>query len=111
MRSGCGSRGGSSGRYRPWWFRTITGTTSDGCKTLVIWRKRPAGETAAGIEQDNLVLGEWFTKQGYSSKDSEFDLIYVNGDNNLENLKAPMTPGKCALLRRISTAGCSTRRA
>lgn len=21
--------------------------------------------------------------------DSEFDLIYVNGDNNLENLKAP----------------------
>jgi adenine-specific DNA-methyltransferase len=24
-----------------------------------------------------------------SSMDSEFDLIYVNGDNNLENLKAP----------------------
>ncbi len=39
-------------------------------------------------EQDNLVLDEWFTKQGYSTKDSEFDLIYVNGGNNLENLKA-----------------------
>jgi hypothetical protein len=31
-------------------------------------------------------LFEWFTKQGYSAKDSEPDLIYVNGGNNLENL-------------------------
>lgn len=42
-----------------------------------------------GVEQDNLILDECFTKQGYSSKDSEFGLVYVNGDNNLENLKAP----------------------
>jgi len=35
------------------------------------------------------VLDEWFTKQDYSTKDHEFQLIYVNGDNNLENLKAP----------------------
>jgi len=86
-----------------WWFRTVTGTTPDGRKTLVIWRKRPGGEAPFGIEQDNLVLDEWFTKQGYSSKDSEFDLIYVNGSNNLENLKAPTTPGRCALSRRISS--------
>ena len=33
------------------------------------------------------MLNEWFTRQGYSSRDSEFDLIYVNGGNNLENLK------------------------
>lgn len=70
-----------------WWFRAVTGTVPDGRKTLVIWRNRPGGESAEGIEQDNLVLDEWFTKQGYSSKDSEFDLIYVNGDSNLENLK------------------------
>ena len=68
----------------PYWFRTVTGTTPDGRKTLVIWRKL-TGEP----EQDNLVLDEWFTKQGYSAKDSEFDLIYVNGGNNLENLKTP----------------------
>ena len=68
----------------PCWFRTVTGTTPDGRRTLVIWRKL-TGEP----EQDNLVLDEWFTKQGYSSKDSEFDLIYVNGGNNLENLKTP----------------------
>ena len=33
------------------------------------------------------MLDEWFTRHGYSSKESEFDLIYVNGGNNLENLK------------------------
>jgi len=81
-----------------WWFRTVTGTSPDGRKTLVIWRKRPGGETAEGIEQDNLVLDEWFTRQGYSSKDSEFDLIYVNGDNNLENLKAPDDTWKVRLI-------------
>ncbi len=67
----------------PFWFRTVTGTTPEGRKTLVIWRK-----LTGNAAQDNLVLDEWFTRQGYSSKDSEFDLIYVNGDNNLENLKA-----------------------
>jgi adenine-specific DNA-methyltransferase len=66
----------------PFWFRIVTGTTPDGRRTLIIWRKL-TGEP----EQDNLVLDEWFTKQGYSAKDSEFDLIYVNGGNNLENLK------------------------
>jgi adenine-specific DNA-methyltransferase len=82
----------------PWWFRTITGTTPDGRNALVIWRKRPGGESAEGIEQDNLLLDEWFTKQGYSSKDSEFDVIWVNGDNNLENLKAPDDTWKVRLL-------------
>ena len=67
-----------------YWFRTVTGVTPDGRRTLVIWRKL-SGEP----EQDNLVLDEWFTRQGYSAKDSEFDLIYVNGGNNLENLKTP----------------------
>lgn len=68
----------------PFWFRTVTGNTPDGRKTLVIWRK-----LTGNPEEDNLVLDEWFTRQGYSSKDIEFDLIYVNGDNNLENLRAP----------------------
>ncbi|MGA2976115.1 MAG: DNA methyltransferase [Spirochaetia bacterium] len=67
-----------------YWFRTVAGTTPDDRKTLIIWRK-----LTGGPEQDNLVLDEWFTKQGYSAKDSEFDLIYVNGGNNLENLKTP----------------------
>lgn len=77
----------------PWWFRTITGTTPDGRNALVIWRK-----LTGDPEQDNLVLDEWFQKQGYSSKDSEFDLIYVNGDNNLENLRQPDDTWKVRLI-------------
>lgn len=82
----------------PHWFRTVTGTTPDGRKTLVIWRKRPGGEDPTGVEQDNLVLDAWFTKQGYSSKDSEFDLIYVNGTNNLENLRTATDTWKVRLI-------------
>jgi adenine-specific DNA-methyltransferase len=77
----------------PWWFRTVTGTTPDGRKTLVIWRT-----LTGNFEQDNLVLDEWFTKQGYSTKDYEFHVIYVNGDNNLENLKAPDDTWKVRLI-------------
>ena len=68
----------------PYWFRSVVGATPDGRRALVIWRKL-TGEP----EQHNLVLDEWFTRQGYSAKDSKFDLIYVNGGNNLENLKTP----------------------
>jgi adenine-specific DNA-methyltransferase len=77
----------------PYWYRTVAGTMPDGRKTLIIWRKL-TGEQ----EQDNLVLDEWFTKQGYSAKDSEFDLIYVNGGNNLENLKTPDDTWKVRLI-------------
>ncbi|MGV7931038.1 MAG: DNA methyltransferase [Spirochaetota bacterium] len=77
----------------PWWFRTVSGVSPDGRRTLVIWRK-----LTGNAEEDNLVLDEWFTRQGYSSKDSEFDLIYVNGDNNLENLKTPDDTWKVRLI-------------
>ena len=40
-------------------------------------------------ETDNDKLDEWFRKQGYSTRDLVFDLVYVNGDNNLENLRRP----------------------
>jgi len=66
----------------PYWFRTITGRTPDGRKTLIIWRKL-TGEP----EQDNLVLDEWFRKHAYSTRDTDFDLIYVNGGNNLPNVR------------------------
>ncbi|NTU44159.1 MAG: site-specific DNA-methyltransferase [Chlorobiaceae bacterium] len=66
----------------PYWFRTVTGITPDGKKTLIIWRKL-SGEP----EQDNLVLDEWFRKHTYSTRDAVFDLIYVNGGNNLPNVR------------------------
>jgi adenine-specific DNA-methyltransferase len=77
----------------PWWFRTVMGTTPDGRRTLIIWRK-----LTGKPEQDNLVLDEWFTKQGYSTRDYEFQLIYVNGDSNLENLKTPDDTWKVRLI-------------
>ena len=78
----------------PWWFRTVTGTTPEGRKTLVIWRK-----LTCDIEQDNLVLETWFKdKQAYSVRDTEFDLIYVNGDNTLENLRLPDETWKVRLI-------------
>jgi adenine-specific DNA-methyltransferase len=77
----------------PHWFRAITGTMPDGRMALVIWRK-----LTSNPEEDNLVLDEWFTKQGYSSKDTEFGLIYVNGGNNLENLKAADDTWKVRLI-------------
>ncbi|MGN6286619.1 MAG: site-specific DNA-methyltransferase [Afipia sp.] len=76
-----------------WWFRTVTGTTPDGRRALIIWRK-----LTGNPEQDNLVLDTWFTRAGYSAKDSEFGLIYVNGDNNLENLKAADDTWKVRLI-------------
>lgn len=66
--------------------------------TLIIWRKRPGGETLEGVEQDNLVLDEWFAARGYADKDSVYELIHVNGDNNLENLKAPYDAWRVRLI-------------
>ena len=72
-----------------WWFRTVTGTLRDGRRALVVWRKRPGGETPEGIERDNLVLDEWFTgHSGFADGEGGYDLVYVNGGNNLENLRA-----------------------
>lgn len=69
-----------------WYFRTVRGTLPDGRGVLIIWRNRPGKEIPEGIEKDNLVLNEWFRKSGFDEEKS-FDLVYVNGDNILANLK------------------------
>jgi adenine-specific DNA-methyltransferase len=81
-----------------WWFRTVTGKDPEGRSVLIIWRKRPGGDEPEGIEQDNLVLNEWFRKLGFSTKDREFDLIYVNGSNNLENVRTADEKWKVRLI-------------
>lgn len=57
---------------------TVTGKNSLGENCLIIWRNVN--------DIDNAKLDAWFGKR-YSSKDFEFDAIYVNGDNNIENMK------------------------
>lgn len=51
-------------------------------KVLIIWRN-----LTGDLEQDNLMLDEWFNKNRINTRDFEFDTIYVNGSNNLPNLK------------------------
>jgi adenine-specific DNA-methyltransferase len=79
-------------------FRVVEGTSPKGERVLVIWRKiRDLSETdpqktAAAREQANRDLDAFFRKQQYNTLDSEYDLIYVNGDNNLMNI--PLDPDK-----------------
>ena len=59
--------------------RVISGTNPKGDRVLVLWRN---------IDQmDNDKLDAWFRKQGYNTREMEYDIFYVNGDNNLENLR------------------------
>ncbi|MFV9689582.1 MAG: DNA methyltransferase [Desulfobacteria bacterium] len=75
----------------PWWFRKVEGwipsdprdpNNGQKEKVLIVWRK-----LTGDLEQDNLMLDEWFQKNRISTRDFEFDTIYVNGSNNLPNLK------------------------
>lgn len=84
-----------------WWFRKIEGWVpknpanhnlhaseeiqADNGRhenVLIVWRK-----LTGDLEKDNAVLDEWFRVNCISTQDFEFDTIYVNGSNNLPNLK------------------------
>lgn len=54
-------------------------THRGGLKTLVIWRNCE--------EIDNEKLCHFFERMDFRTRDTEFDLIYVNGDNTLPNLR------------------------
>ncbi len=60
-------------------FQVVTGTAPKGERVLIIWRNT--------FEKSNADLDEFFRRQDYRPRDAEFDIIYVNGDNNLENLR------------------------
>ena len=60
-------------------IRVVEGTNPQGDKVLILWRR------LADWPSDK--LDGWLTKQKITPRDMEFDLIYVNGDNQLENLK------------------------
>ncbi len=75
----------------PWWFRKVEGWVptdmnhpNNGHKErmLIVWRR-----LTGDMEKDNLMLDEWFNANRISTRDFEFDTIYVNGSNNLPNLR------------------------
>lgn len=83
-----------------WRFRKVEGYTlrtpgdhNDREKALVVWRK-----LTGDLEQDNLMLDEWFRKYRLSAQDTEFDVIYVNGSNNLPNLRQAEETWKVRLI-------------
>jgi adenine-specific DNA-methyltransferase len=69
-----------------WWFRPVEGwlPLPDGGreKALIVWRN-----LTGDPEQDNAMLDAWFESNRISVRDFEYDVIYVNGDNNLPNLR------------------------
>jgi adenine-specific DNA-methyltransferase len=71
-------------------YKVITGLTPEGERALIIWRDL--------TEKSNADLEEFFRKQDYNPRDMEFDLIFVNGDNNLENLRRPDETWKVRLI-------------
>ncbi len=70
--------------------RVVTGTNPQGERVLILWRNTK--------ELDNDALDAWFRKQGYNTNDQEYDVIYVNGDNNLENLRKANQTWKVRLI-------------
>jgi len=63
-------------------YRVVEGVNPKDEKVLIIWRNLK--------ETSNEDLEEFFRKQQYNTLDMEFDLVYVNGDNNLMNI--PVVP-------------------
>lgn len=66
-------------------FRQIEGLVREGqkeLKVLVIWRN-----ITKDLMASNAALDAYFTKYRINPRDREYDIIYVNGDSNLENLR------------------------
>lgn len=76
-------------------FRQIRGVLPDGRRALVIWRT-----VSEDILKSNAALDAYFTGYRDNPSDREYDVIFVNGDSNLENLRSDKESWK---LRMIET--------
>ena len=85
-----------------WAFRLVKGwcpknraTPNDGAKerVLVVWRTL-TGDT----EKDNAVLNAFLQRKDINALDGEYDVIYVNGSNNVPNLRKDSDTWKVRLI-------------
>ncbi len=74
-------------------FKMVEGTTLSGERVLVIWRDLTGDKI-----KDNAVLDAFFQRKKISTTDFEYKKIYVNGDNNLPNLRADEESWKVVLI-------------
>lgn len=63
-------------------FKQVEGSLPDGRRALVIWRT-----VTEDVVTSNAALDAYFAKYRINPRDREFDVIYVNGDNTLGNLR------------------------
>jgi len=63
-------------------FKQIEGKLPDGGRVLIIWRV-----VSDDLLESNAALDAYFSKYRINFADREFDVIYVNGDSNLEKLR------------------------
>ncbi len=71
-------------------YLVVEGQTNKKEKILIIWRDGQSSEK----------LNEFFKKMDWSVYDREFDTIYVNGDNNLDNLRCDEDHYKVKLIEQ-----------
>lgn len=76
-------------------FRQIEGVLPDGRKALVIWRT-----ITDNILASNAALDAYFSKYRINPAEREYDIIYVNGDNNLENLRTDDEQWKVVMIEK-----------
>ncbi len=63
-------------------IKEIIGVDREGNKNLIIWRS-----ISSDLVTDNKFLEEYFRKMRISTLDMEYDYIYINGDNTLQNIR------------------------
>lgn len=74
-------------------FKMIDGTLPDGRKALVIWRT-----ITDDLLASNAALDAYFRKNKDVKR--EYDIIYINGDNNLENLRTDEEQWKVVMIEK-----------
>lgn len=72
--------------------RVVEGKSPSNERIIIFWRD---------IDKTcNEALDQWFAKQGYNTKEQVYDIIYVNGDNSIENLRRPDQTWKVRIIEQ-----------
>lgn len=74
-------------------IKMVEGTLPSGERALVIWR-----EMTGDVVKDNAVLDAFFLRKKISTTDFEYRKIYVNCDNNLQNVRTDEENWKVILI-------------
>ena len=63
-------------------FKQVEGILPDGRRALIIWRN-----ITDDLIESNAALDTYFKEYKINKNNCKYDIIYINGDNNLENLR------------------------